>query len=396
MCPISDDANIFVRPERAHVIGRIEAASNPIRDLPQKQALPLAAMLRKRRDSLRISNLKEHLRSLRYLTRTRISLQDLAGQVQNILNETKRLSLLKNEMQITLETAYQEIKRQREELARLERASEENAQVMTRELVRLNGLVGAHRRAYVDISRQLALVSPQDKRKAGAPAQIHDPFLETFYREFEDRYRGSREEILLRLRPYLAHLDFLKDRSTKNLRIVDLGCGRGEWLEVLREGGFSGLGIDNNAAQAEAARDLDLEIEIDDIVAWLSRQKDRSVSLLTAFHVIEHLEFPTLLHLLKEAVRVIKPGGCLLLETPNPESLIVGAYKFWFDPTHVRPYPPELITQLLESLGFGRIEILRLHPDGRNMDYQKQHGLAAPIADLIAGPLDYAVLCRRP
>jgi hypothetical protein len=62
----------------------------------------------------------------------------------------------------------------------------------------------------------------------------------------------------------------------------------------------------------------------------------------------------------------------------------------------VRPYPPELITQLLESLGFGRIEILRLHPDGRNMDYQKQHGLAAPIADLIAGPLDYAVLCRRP
>lgn len=406
----SNAIDVFARPDREDVIARIEVTGAQIGDPYREQKPPLVDRGRKRRDILRISNVKEHLRSLRNITRSRIALRELTGQVsshesantalqlqvQSLQHETKRLSSLNQELQLTLDASSQELKRQRDMLLHLESASEESANAMTRELVRLNGMVGAHRRAYVEISRQLASAPPASQNGASTPAHIPDPFLETFYREFEDRYRGSREEILLRLRPYLAHLDFLKERNEKSLRIVDLGCGRGEWLEVLREGGFPALGVDINEAQAEAARELNLEIEIDDIIAWLSRQKDRSIDLLSAFHVIEHLEFPVLLQLFKEAVRVIKPGGGLLVETPNPESLIVGAYKFWLDPTHVRPYPPELITQLLESLSFERIEVLRLHPDGRNMDYQKQHGLAAPIADLIAGPLDYSVLCRRP
>jgi O-antigen chain-terminating methyltransferase len=401
--PSNNAIDVFARPDREDVVARIEVTGAQIGDPYRERKLSFVDRVRKRRDILKISNVKEHLRSLRNITRSRIALRELAGQVsshesantalqlqvQSLQLETKRLSSLNQELQLNLDA-------QRNMLLRLERASEESTNTMTRELVRLNGMVGAHRRAYVEISKQLASAPPADQNEASTPAHIPDLFLETFYREFEDRYRGSREEILLRLRPYLAHLTFLKERNQKSLRIVDLGCGRGEWLEVLREGGFPALGVDINEAQAEAARELDLEIEIDDIIAWLSRQKDRSIDLLSAFHVIEHLEFPVLLQLFREAVRVIKPGGGLLVETPNPESLIVGAYKFWLDPTHVRPYPPELITQLLESLSFERIEVLRLHPDGRNMDYQKQHGLAAPIADLIAGPLDYSVLCRRP
>ena len=283
-------------------------------------------------------------------------------------------------------------------------AAEASFRRAAQEMVRLHGVMDAQRRSYVEMTRQLArlpspaedfAVSPSDKAANKVTPAANDPFLDIFYREFEDRYRGSREEILDRLREYVGHIAFLKEGNVETQQIIDLGCGRGEWLEVLREQGLEAIGVDTNEAQAEAARTLGLHVEIDDALSYLSRQKERSVDFISAFHLIEHLEFPVLTHLLKECLRVLKPEGRLLLETPNPQSLIVGAYKFWFDPTHVRPYPPELIGQLLESLGFRQIDVLLLHPDGRNFEYRELHGLAEPIANLLVGPLDYAILCRR-
>lgn len=332
-------------------------------------------------------NLKEHLRTLRDLTRSRVRLRELSGRAAS---QDSNLSKLIHDVSQLKSDQQENTRRNQEKL-------EEMLGRMTREVVRLNMMVDAQRRSYAEITRQITQVSENPGSKSIHQLDVNDdPFLNIFYREFEDRYRGSREEILERLREYVGHVTFLKDTDQKKRRIIDLGCGRGEWLEVLREEGLEAIGVDLNEAQADSARALGFEIEIENALSWLARQKDRSIDFISAFHLIEHLEFPVLVRLLKETLRVLKPGGKLLIETPNPESLIVGAYKFWLDPTHVRPYPPELITHLLGSLSFKDIELLMLHPDGRNLEYRQLYGLAGPIADLIAGPLDYAVLCRRP
>lgn len=371
---------------------------------------------------MKVANIKEHLRTLRDLTRTRVSLREimqrlnaqnsaqrelyekldaLKGSVDRLTDENQNLrqmlseqaSRYHNMLAEAVSPIQDDISRLTDRSGELEHALDGHLGRMARELARLNGISDAQRRSYADITRRLTETPAAADKQVFALAD--DPFLNIFYREFEDRYRGSREEIVLRLRAYLGHLNFLADRPADDVKIVDLGCGRGEWLQVLQEAGYTPLGIDNNEAQAEAAQELGLSVEIDEALSWLARQKDHSVDFISAFHLIEHLEFPVLVRLFKETMRILKPGGGFLVETPNPESLIVGAYKFWFDPTHIRPYPPELVTQLLETLTFRDIQVLRLHPDGRNQEY-KLRGLPEPVADLMVGPLDYGVLCRRP
>lgn len=350
---------------------------------------------------MKLSNLKEHVRSLRNLTRSRLQLREIADRTAAQTATVQALSAENQTLRQQVAELQAAMSRYQAQAEELQAQTETSYRRAAQEMVRLTSAVDMQRRSYVEMTRQLAQLPSPGEGSGASPtegngaAPVQDPFLEIFYREFEDRYRGSREEILGRLREYVGHIAFLKEGDPQQRRIIDLGCGRGEWLEVLREQGLPAVGIDTNEAQAEAARALDLTVEIDDAIAYLARQKDRSVDFISAFHLIEHLEFPVLTHLLKECLRVLKPEGCLLLETPNPQSLIVGAYKFWFDPTHVRPYPPELIEQLLESLGFKNIAVLPLHPDGRNFEYREIHGLAQPIADLLVGPLDYAILCRR-
>ena len=178
---------------------------------------------------------------------------------------------------------------------------------------------------------------------------------------------------------------------------MDLGCGRGEWLQIMHKEGVPVIGVDHNESQASNI-DIDgkdIRIIIADVYDWSCEQKDGSVDLVTAFHVIEHIPFHAVVAMLKEVLRVLTPGGKVILETPNPESLIVGAYKFWFDPTHIRPLPPKLMGRLMESLSFSYVQILRLHPDGRSLDFHERDGLPRELSELIAGPLEYAILCER-
>lgn len=180
-----------------------------------------------------------------------------------------------------------------------------------------------------------------------------------FYRAFEDRYRGSRELIKSRLRVYLPFVKPLcsyYDGGTA----VDLGCGRGEWLELMQEVGFDAQGVDIDEGMLAACRERKLNVQTVDAVSFLKKLPDSSHVVVTGFHIAEHITFSDLKILVEEALRVLKPGGILILETPNPENIVVGTSHFFLDPTHRRPLPPKQLSFLTEYYGFKKTKILRL------------------------------------
>lgn len=210
-----------------------------------------------------------------------------------------------------------------------------------------------------------------------------------FYRAFEDRYRGSREVIRERLKVYLPFVEAL-DRAA-GVTALDLGCGRGEWLELLGENGFAAVGVDLDEGMLAACRERGLQVVTGDAVAQLRAHKDASVAVVSAFHLVEHIPFEQLKKLIKEALRVLRPGGLLILETPNPENLVVGTSSFYDDPSHVRPLSPKLLGFLVEFCEFARHSVLRL---------QQQVSLKgdAPITlfDVLAGVSpDYGIVAQK-
>lgn len=180
-----------------------------------------------------------------------------------------------------------------------------------------------------------------------------------FYAAFEEKYRGSRSTIKLRLETYLPFVKPLLCFYPHG-KSVDLGCGRGEWLELISAEGFDSLGIDLDDGMLEACREKDLNVKTADALEFLCSLHAESVVAITGFHIVEHLPFEVLKQLVVEAKRVLVPGGVLIFETPNPENLSVATNGFYLDPTHERPLPPELLSFLSEYYSFERCKILRL------------------------------------
>jgi O-antigen chain-terminating methyltransferase len=182
----------------------------------------------------------------------------------------------------------------------------------------------------------------------------------TFYRAFEDTFRGSRELILSRLRQYEPFFKPFDQLGLAEKKALDLGCGRGEWLEVLEAAGFVAHGVDLDDGMLQACRERGFSIENSDGIVSLQAQLDDSLGIVSAFHVVEHIPFDRLQTLVSESLRVLQPGGLLILETPNPENLVIGACNFYLDPTHQRPIPPALLAFLPQHAGFARTRVVRL------------------------------------
>lgn len=211
-----------------------------------------------------------------------------------------------------------------------------------------------------------------------------------FYRAFEDRYRGSRATIKQRVRVYLPFvtplLALYPAAST-----VDLGCGRGEWLELLQEAGFSPQGVDLDEYMLQACVERGLPARQGEAVGYLRSLESASQCIVSGFHIAEHMAFADLQTLVVEALRVLKPGGLLILETPNPENLVVGASSFYLDPTHLRPLPPLLLSFLPEQVGYARVKILRLQAP---FDLESSNEIT--LFDVLDGvSQDYAVVAQK-
>lgn len=244
-------------------------------------------------------------------------------------------------------------------------------------------LIDNHRLVTGDAGPQ-QLKSKTSNRSQQAPGQTE---LDRLQASFEDRFRGDKEELKKDLKFYLS----LLKESNVTSEILDLGCGRGEWLELLKEERLSATGVESNRTLADAGRSRGLEIIQQDAIEYLRGQPNNSLQAVTGFHLIEHLEFQELIQLLAEIRRTLKPGGLVIVETPNPKNLVVGACNFYADPTHRKPLFPETLQFLLDSLGFERIRLEYRHPvEGSPFDNTEPGSRELHI--WLFGPRDFAAI----
>ena len=172
---------------------------------------------------------------------------------------------------------------------------------------------------------------------------------------FEDVFRGASEEIAKRQRAYLPYFEGASD-------VLDVGCGRGEFLALLREDGITGRGVDTNAEAIEHCRERGLEATRGDALGYLRTLADESVGGLFSAQVVEHLEADYLMRMLADARRALRPGSRVVLETINPTSWTAFFSAYLRDVTHRQPLHPETLGYLLRASGFVDVTIVYRSP----------------------------------
>lgn len=229
-----------------------------------------------------------------------------------------------------------------------------------------------------------------------AATTAHDFDRDRFYLEFEHLFRGSRADIKQRQQVYLPYLSHITSRKEGDRpAVLDVGCGRGEWLELMGEQGIPALGIDLNAAMVDACIERGYAAKVADAIAYLRQRKAASLGAVTGFHIIEHLPFEQMIALFDAALHALCEGGVLIFETPNPENLIVGACNFYYDPTHLHPVVPDVARFIASQRGFADVEILRLHPFPADYQMPSDSPADKALNKFLFSAQDYAVIARK-
>lgn len=211
------------------------------------------------------------------------------------------------------------------------------------------------------------------------------------YLRFENKFRGPRDVIKKLLAVYLPVVEPLKALYPESV-VLDLGCGRGEWLELLKANGWRARGVDLNTGMLAFCKALDLEVEKEDAVQYVRKLPGESIAVITGFHIAEHLKFDDLVKLIQAAFQALIPGGMLILETPNPENIIVGTCNFYLDPTHRHQLPPRLMEFLAEESGFYKYRTLRLNSPLSNGTDTSFDG---SLSQLFLAYPDYALVAQK-
>ncbi|MBD3250329.1 MAG: methyltransferase domain-containing protein [Candidatus Pacebacteria bacterium] len=206
------------------------------------------------------------------------------------------------------------------------------------------------------------------------------------YDFLQSKFRGTSVDIKKRQRVYLPYIK--KAELNLNFPMVDIGCGRGEFLDLLVENNFSNLiGIDINDIYVRNLNRRNVRALNDDALSFLSERDRESLSLVSSFHLIEHLSFPKIFDFIQLAFLSLRENGLLILETPNPENLQVGAWSFYLDPTHKKQLPPQLIQSILEYVGFRKIELIKLSPFKTELKTNEEK--------LLYGPREYGIVATK-
>lgn len=220
-----------------------------------------------------------------------------------------------------------------------------------------------------------------------------DSCLDDFYVAFENAMRGTEQEIKTR---QSTLLQYLPSPQVSPKRVLDIGCGRGEWLSLLNSKGYTACGVDTNNSMVEHCRRQGLTVESADALTWLQKQPDNSLLAVTAFHVVEHMPFDQLLAVTLAATQKLAPGGVLIYETPNAANVLVGSHSFYHDPTHRNPVTPLLLEFLAQYSGLSEVQLIGLHPHPPEACVPQTDELSKRFNHLFYGPQDILMVAQKP
>jgi len=274
--------------------------------------------------------------------------QELAEEMDRIPERASQLSQdLEEKMKLQRWAAEGMLHRQERQLGeKLRHEFEEQLRIL-RQRVAAQAKAGEVRAAGAPVSP----VSEEQSQAGAAAAPVLDYF------QFERSFRGAEEEIRARQSFYIQFFNGRKN-------VLDIACGRGEFLELLRELKVPARGVDLDADMVGRCREKDLDVVRADVFAYLAEIPDGSLDGIFSAQFVEHLPAEVYARLIVESARKLAPGGILAIETPNPECLAIFSQTFYLDPTHVRPIPHSQLRFLLAEAGFTNITAHFLSPAG--------------------------------
>lgn len=247
----------------------------------------------------------------------------------------------------------------------------------------------------VDFSERLFCVE-ENLRNINAIMQkeFQDPYEVIDYEEFENHFRGSCELIKERQQEYVPYF-------TNRSHVVDLGCGRGEFLELMKEHGIDATGVDLYKPFVDECLTRGLKVYHGDAIRYL--EQCDLVDGIFAGQLVEHMKTAQILRLCQTAYEKLEKGGCLIIETPNPMSLAIFTHAFYIDPSHNKPVHPLTLQYFMQKSGFSNTQILFTKnskldeqiPDlkGTSIDNLNEFNESMnKITDLLYGSQDYAII----
>jgi SAM-dependent methyltransferase len=314
-----------------------------------------------------------------------------------------------NWMDQKIDGAVDELRRYQEALAARDRRNEIAVAGMMTSQEELRASIGSLQQATHNLKREVvrlvesgvAVQPAAAVAAAGAGSQL-DALDSHKYVGFEDRFRGSSEDIRQRVAEYLPFFTGARD-------VLDVGCGRGEFLGLLRDQGITARGIDINGSMVDVCRQQGLDVAEADALTYLRAQPDGSLGGLFAAQVVEHLEPRYLTSLLDAAFDKLRPGSTIILETINPACWFAFFESYIRDITHVRPIHPDTLTYLLIATGFQQVNVRYRapYPEHDKLQRLAPHASLGDAVDtlnanverinrLLFTWLDYAAVGRRP
>ncbi len=275
---------------------------------------------------------------------------------QNALSEGLRTQqeAIAEGLRTQQEATHEELKEQQDALNDLIQRSTEGTLSASEQLIEKEIKSIWPRLAQVDLFVNEVKRSLPDPPQKESLAKLPSSFA-GLYAAFEDTFRGTEERIKSRLEAYLPLLTQVSALGP----ILDIGCGRGELLELLSQHGMDAYGVDFLQENIERCTKKGLSALLEDAFEHLQSVKPNSLGAITAIHIIEHVDLEHQIELIDRSLAALAPGGVLIIETPNPENVTIGSCNFYLDPTHIKPIPPPLLEFFLNARGFGDVHTTR-------------------------------------